>query len=48
MCKTWQLHDMIVEKAGTNPQALLTVSLNMQAYFEVRRCLKLRQEGCEG
>ena len=39
---------MIVEKAGTNPQALLTGSLNMQAYFTVRGCLKLRQKGCEG
>jgi len=42
MCKAWKLHDMIVEEAGTNPQALLTGSLNMQAYFSVR------QKGCEG
>lgn len=38
---------MIVEEDGTNPQALLTGSLNVQAYFAVRRCLKLRQKGCE-
>jgi hypothetical protein len=39
---------MIVEEAGTNPQALLTGSLNMQAYFAVRRHLKLRQNSFEG
>jgi len=39
---------MIVEEAGTNPQALLAGSLNMQAYFAVKRCLKLRQKGFEG
>jgi hypothetical protein len=35
---------MIVEKAGTNPQALRTGSLNMQASFAVRRCFKIKTE----